>query len=136
MKIEDEELVPIALNGFSRPWKAFVQGVRARNHMPTFEKLWEAFIQEETRQEPLSMRIDEASGLNLIRKMTKGRSGRGKNEEIYSSNHSTKELSHVKCFKYHKKGHYASECLEKKKGKNKQQKKQFAGSAEAFNQCG
>lgn len=30
MKVEDEELVPIALNGFSTPWESFVQYVFAR----------------------------------------------------------------------------------------------------------
>jgi hypothetical protein len=32
-----------------------------------------------------------------------------------------KGLSKVKCFHCHKKGHYASQCLERKKGKNRMQ---------------
>jgi hypothetical protein len=34
-----------------------------------------------------------------------------------------KDLSKVKCFHCHKKGHYASKCLERKKGINRMQPK-------------
>jgi hypothetical protein len=44
VKVEDEELVPIALNGFSTSWKPFVQGICAREKLPTFEKLWDDFV--------------------------------------------------------------------------------------------
>ena len=33
-KIEDEELVRITLNGFSKPWDTFVKGVVAREKLP------------------------------------------------------------------------------------------------------
>ena len=33
-KIVDEELVQIALNGFSKPWDTFVKGVVARKKLP------------------------------------------------------------------------------------------------------
>ena len=33
-KTEDEEIVRIALNGFSKPWDAFVMGVVAREKLP------------------------------------------------------------------------------------------------------
>jgi hypothetical protein len=32
-----------------------------------------------------------------------------------------KDLSNVKCFHCHKKGHYASQCSERKKGRNRMQ---------------
>jgi hypothetical protein len=44
VKVEDEELVPIALNGFSASWKPFVQGICACEKLPTFEKLWDDFV--------------------------------------------------------------------------------------------
>jgi len=59
MKVEDEELVPIALNGFSTPWESFVQYVFAREKLPTFENLWDDFVQEETRREIVAPRVDE-----------------------------------------------------------------------------
>jgi hypothetical protein len=40
-----------------------------------------------------------------------------------------KDLSKIKFFIYHKHGHYASQGLDKKKGKGKQQQKQVATSA-------
>jgi hypothetical protein len=50
-EVKGEELVSIALNGFSSSWKHFFHGVCARENLPTFEKLWEDFIQKETRLE-------------------------------------------------------------------------------------
>ena len=56
-KIKVEELVPIALNGFSPIWEVFVQGVCAREKLSTCEKLWDIFVKEETRREIVSTRI-------------------------------------------------------------------------------
>ena len=44
----DEELVWIALNGFSKPWDTFVKGVVAREKLPDWQKLWDDFVQEDT----------------------------------------------------------------------------------------
>ena len=33
-KIDEEELVQIAFNGFSKPWDTFVKGVVAREKLP------------------------------------------------------------------------------------------------------
>ena len=38
-KTEDEELVRIALNGFSKPWDTFVKGVVAREKLPDLETM-------------------------------------------------------------------------------------------------
>jgi hypothetical protein len=54
-----------------------------------------------------------------MRKGSKKGPRKGKKEE---SSQGKKDLSHVKCFKCHQKGHYASQCPEKKKGKAKQQR--------------
>ena len=43
-KIEDEELVQIALNGFSKPWDTFVKGVVAREKLPDLQRLWDDFV--------------------------------------------------------------------------------------------
>ena len=50
-KTEDEELVRIALNGFSKPWDTFVKGVVAREKLPDWQRLWDDFVQEETRMD-------------------------------------------------------------------------------------
>jgi hypothetical protein len=46
-KIEDSELVHIALNGFSNPWDTFVHGIVAREKLPDQQRLWDDFVQEE-----------------------------------------------------------------------------------------
>ena len=43
-KTEDEELVRIALNGFSKPWDTFVNGVVAREKLPDWKRLWDDFV--------------------------------------------------------------------------------------------
>jgi hypothetical protein len=71
-EVKSEELVPIALNGFSSSWQPFVQGVCAQEKLPTFEKLWEDFIQEETRLESVARYRGGEQNLALINKMKKG----------------------------------------------------------------
>ena len=48
-KTDDEELVWIALNGFSKPWDTFVKGVVPRENLPDWQRLWDDFVQEKTR---------------------------------------------------------------------------------------
>ena len=42
-------MVRTTLNSFSKPWGSFVQGIVAREVMPTQERLWDDFVQEELR---------------------------------------------------------------------------------------
>jgi hypothetical protein len=46
--IVDSELVRTALNGVSKQWVLFVDGIVAREKLPNLECLWDEFIQEET----------------------------------------------------------------------------------------
>jgi hypothetical protein len=57
LKIIDKELVPIAKNGFSSCHGYFVQVVYVCEKLPIFEKLWDDFIQEETKLEIVSARV-------------------------------------------------------------------------------
>ena len=43
-KTDDEELVRIAINGFSKPWDTFVKGVVAREKLPDWQRLWDDFM--------------------------------------------------------------------------------------------
>jgi hypothetical protein len=49
-------MVMTTLNSFTKPWGPFVRGIVAREIMPTWERMWDDFVQEETR------RIAEAFG--------------------------------------------------------------------------
>jgi hypothetical protein len=50
-KVEDAELVNMALNEFPVSWEPFVKGICARENLLDFERLWDDYIQEETRME-------------------------------------------------------------------------------------
>ena len=97
-------MVRTTLNGFSGAWNASVKGVVSREHKPRWEKLWDDFIQEETR--------DEA----LRRQQSKG----GEIEENVVFNVKSKKitkkkyLSKIVCFHCKQFRHYAPECPEKK----------------------
>lgn len=43
--IVEEELVCIALNGFSNQWEVFVKCVMGRDHLPNWERLSDDFVQ-------------------------------------------------------------------------------------------
>jgi hypothetical protein len=38
------------LNGFTKSWESFFHGIVAHEHMPSWERLWDDFIQEETKR--------------------------------------------------------------------------------------
>jgi hypothetical protein len=42
-------MVMTTLNNFSKPWGSFVRGIVAQEVMPTWERLWDDFVQEELR---------------------------------------------------------------------------------------
>jgi hypothetical protein len=45
--IVDTEFVRKTLNGVSKQWVVFVEGVMARENLPKWERLWDDFVQEE-----------------------------------------------------------------------------------------
>ena len=80
--------------------------------------------------ESKAIKKDGKENLALFGQSNKGRGkkpnkGKGKSEES-TSQLGKKDLSKIKCFSCHKHGHYASQCLDKKKSKGKQQHKQVA----------
>lgn len=47
--MEGSKLVNVTLNGFLEAWDPFIRGVRARDKLPTFDKLRDDCILEEIR---------------------------------------------------------------------------------------
>jgi hypothetical protein len=47
-KIDDIELMNVALNGLPKAWEPFVKGVYAWEHLLDWQRLWDDCIQEET----------------------------------------------------------------------------------------
>jgi hypothetical protein len=54
--VDPNSLVRQAMNSFTKPWGPFVHGIVAREVMPTWERMWDDFIQEDIRL------VAEASG--------------------------------------------------------------------------
>ena len=106
-KTEDEELVRIALNGFSKPWDVFVKGMVAREKLPDWQRLWDDFVQEETRMGQGSNSSNSASHImDEVALALAGKSkGKAKKKQGGKKNI---DMSRVKCFICHKQGHFAS----------------------------
>ena len=47
--VDPNSMVRIAMNSFTKPWGPFVLGIVAREVMPTWERMWDDFVQEEIR---------------------------------------------------------------------------------------
>jgi hypothetical protein len=47
-KVEEFELVNVALRGIPRSWEPFMQGICAQEKLLEFDRLWTDCIQEET----------------------------------------------------------------------------------------
>jgi hypothetical protein len=54
--VNPNSMVRTTLNSFTKPWGPFVRDIVAREVMPTWERMWDDFVQDETRL------ITEASG--------------------------------------------------------------------------
>jgi hypothetical protein len=120
-KVEDAKLVNMALNGFLTSWEPFIKGSCTQENLPDFERLWDDYIQEETRMESKASKEDGGENLALFDQSNKGKvkrpnKGKGKSDES-TSQLVKKDLSKIKCFSCHKYGHYASQCPDKKKGR-------------------
>jgi hypothetical protein len=48
--IVDSDPMRTTLNGVSKQWNVFVEGIVAREKLPGWERLWDEFVQEETRR--------------------------------------------------------------------------------------
>ena len=48
--VPNAELVQTALNGVSKPWVVFVEALVARENLPTWDRICDDFVQEETRR--------------------------------------------------------------------------------------
>ena len=46
--IFDTELVRTTVNGVAKPWVIFVEAIVARENLPSWNRLWDDFVQEET----------------------------------------------------------------------------------------
>jgi hypothetical protein len=47
--VDPNSLVRQSMNSFTKPWGPFVRGIFAREVMPTWERMWDDFVQEDIR---------------------------------------------------------------------------------------
>ena len=81
-----------------------MQGVVAREKLPDWTRLWDDFVQEETREG--TFQNGTQSNEENVALLIKGKGKGGKKRE--------KDLSKVRCYNCNKFGHYASQCPKKK----------------------
>ena len=48
--VPNAELARTALNGVSKPWVVFVEALVARENLPTWDRMCDDFVQEETQR--------------------------------------------------------------------------------------
>jgi hypothetical protein len=115
--IVDSELVRTTLNRVSKQWAVFVEGIVAREKLPNWARLWDDFVQAETRRgyvQGSSSTGHEEENVALAttskKKFKKGPKGGNK-----PKGEGKKDMSKVKCFACHMFGHYAGQCPNKKK---------------------
>jgi hypothetical protein len=109
--------VKTTLNGFSKQWVVFVEGIVAREKLPNFERIWDDFVQEETRRGYVhgsSSTGHEEENVALVAN-NKKKFKKGPKVGNKPKGEGKKDMSKFKCFSCHKFGHYAGQCPNKKK---------------------
>jgi hypothetical protein len=47
--VDPNSMARTTMNRFTKPWATFVRDIVSREVMPTWERMWDDFVQEETR---------------------------------------------------------------------------------------
>jgi hypothetical protein len=128
----EEELVNIALNGFTKSWEPFIMGIYARELLLKWERLWDDCIQEETWKESRSGKQGGVGDENLalVNKTKKGKYKvsfkKGDSQEEGQQFGQKRDMSKIKCYICHKNGIFASSVHRERKarGSRKQLQRQ------------
>jgi hypothetical protein len=115
--IVDSHLVRPTLNGVSKQWVVFVEGIFAREKLLGWECLWDEFVQEETQRgyvhgNSSTGHEEDNVALATTRKKKFKRGSKGGQKP---KGEGKKDMRKLKCFSCHQFGNYAGQCLNKKK---------------------
>jgi hypothetical protein len=107
--IVDSDLMRTTLNGVSKQWVVFVEGIVAREKLPGWECLWDDFVQEETQRGYVhgSSSIGHEEENVALATTSKKKFKKGVKGGQKPKGEGKKDMSKVKCFSFHKFGHYA-----------------------------
>ena len=115
------ELVQTALNGVSKPWAVFVEAIVAKENLPSWDRIWDDFVQEETQRGLMhgnsSTSREDEENVALIAKGKMKFKKDPKKGGAKQQDGQKKDLSTVKCFACQKFGHYVGQFPQKKKKK-------------------
>ena len=103
------------LNGLPRTWDSFIQGIRARNKLVKFSRLWEECYQEEARIEAQEEKMG-SEDQSLIVQSKKSRSSHHRSKYSHHRNKSRNPRDRSKYIFYtcDEKGHFARDCPKRK----------------------
>ena len=121
--VDNAELIRVALNGFSKSWETFVRGIVSRENMPSWERLWDDFVQEELRVGSGSSSGQRGGDEDTVALAAKGKKKKviwkgpkeGDKKKKGKGEQQQCDMSKVKCFACHKFGHYVVVCPNRKK---------------------
>jgi hypothetical protein len=111
--ISYENLVRMALKGFTKDWEVFLKCIVGREKLPDWRKLWDDFTQEDIQMngEKRGERVVEENVALLLK--GKGKSKKGSRIDI-------NKVGYFACNEY---GHYATQCPKRKGTKEKEKEK-------------
>ena len=112
------------LNGVAKPWVVFVEAIVARENLPSWDRIWNDFVEEET-QRGIVKGISSTSGEDEqnVALTTKGKKKFKKGPKKGGAKQydgKRKDLSTIKCFACQKLGNYVGQCPHTKKKKQEQ----------------
>ena len=112
--VPNAELVQTAMNGVSNHWAVFAEALVARENLPTWDRICDDFVQEETSrglvQDNASTSREDEENVALTAKGKKKFKKGHKKGGAQQQEGQKKDLSTVKCFACQKFGHYAGQC--------------------------
>jgi hypothetical protein len=115
--IADSDLVRTTMNGVSKQWVVFMEGIVAREKLPGWECIWDEFVREETQRGYVhgsSSTGDEEENV-AFSTTSKKKFKRGPKVGHKPKGEGKKDMRKFKCFACHKFGHYVGQCPNKKK---------------------
>jgi len=125
--VDENDLTMLALNGLPTSWESYIQGISARADLRMFDKLRVDYIQEESRLAARGVIKNTHEDNHVLAAQSfKKKGGYWKKNNFkrnrdqrsnppHDSKKKKKDLSHIKCFRCDKFGHYARDYLSQPK---------------------